>query len=96
MTSCAGICRTLPVAAAITFVCAFAPLIVAQQADGQRLPYDILMTRDQLEAVRRAWNERLPYVPGEVLVKFRSGVEAAGGPTTTWRHGSPPPRGGSP
>ncbi len=43
-----------------------------------RLPYDLLMTREQVEAIRRAWNERLPYVPGEVLVRFKTDVEADG------------------
>src|SRR5688572_23110688 len=47
-------------------------------AQQRTLPYDLLQSREQLEALRQAWNEKLPYLPGEVLVKFRDGVEAAG------------------
>jgi serine protease len=42
------------------------------------LPYDLLQSREQLEALRQAWNEDLPCLPGEVLIKFRGGVDAAG------------------
>jgi serine protease len=38
------------------------------------LPYNLLLSVDQLESLREAWNDRLPYIPGEVLVKFRDGV----------------------
>jgi serine protease len=41
------------------------------------LPYNLLLSLDQLEALRQAWNEGLSYIPGEVLVKFRDGVSAA-------------------
>ena len=42
------------------------------------LPYRLRLSTDQIEALRQAWNQRLPYVPGEVLVRFRDGVDAAG------------------
>lgn len=35
------------------------------------------MTRSTIERVVLAWNEDLPYIPGEVLVKFRSGTTTA-------------------
>jgi serine protease len=38
------------------------------------LPYDFLLSLDQVEALRQAWNRGLSYIPGEVLVKFRDGV----------------------
>jgi len=41
------------------------------------LPYDLLLSLDQLEGLRRAWNDGLSYVPGEVLVKFRDDVTTA-------------------
>jgi serine protease len=41
------------------------------------LAYDLLLSSDQLEALRQAWNNRLTYIPGEVLVKFREGVTTA-------------------
>jgi serine protease len=46
---------------------------------GQRasLPYDLVLSSDQLEALRQAWNKRLSYIPGEVLVKFRDDVTSA-------------------
>jgi serine protease len=47
-------------------------------AQSRALPYDPLLTRDQLLALVQAWNDHLPYVPGEVLVKFRDGVDAPG------------------
>jgi serine protease len=42
------------------------------------VPYTFLMTRSAAERIAHAWNDDLPYVPGEVLVKFRSGTTAAG------------------
>jgi serine protease len=41
------------------------------------LPYNLLLSLDQLEALRQAWNDGLSYIPGEVLVKFRDGVTPA-------------------
>ena len=35
------------------------------------------MSRSTIERMAHAWNEALPYVPGEVLVKFRSGTTTA-------------------
>jgi serine protease len=40
-------------------------------------PFPLVMTRDQAENLITAWNDRLPYIPGEVLVKFRAGTDAA-------------------
>ena len=47
-------------------------------AQQRTLPYDFLQSREQIDALRQAWNDDLPYIPGEVLIKFRPGVEAAG------------------
>ena len=41
------------------------------------VPYTFLMSHSMVERVVLAWNEELAYVPGEVLVKFRSGTTAA-------------------
>lgn len=49
----------------------WAPAIRAQQAT---LPYPLRMTSDQAQRIITAWNQRQSYVPGEVLVKFRSGL----------------------
>src|SRR5918995_5226524 len=87
MTHRVGVCLAPKGAAAVAMLCAFGALISAQVGGapqssaaepGARVPYDLLMTREQVDAMRRAWNERLPYVPGEVLMKFRPGVEVAG------------------
>lgn len=79
MTSHAWIrSRLLLCAAALAVLSPISPPTAAQGGAGTRLPYDLLMTREQTDAIRRAWNGRLPYVPGEVLMKFRSGVEADG------------------
>ena len=40
-------------------------------------PYTFAMTRSMVERVTAAWNDELPYVPGEVLVKFRNGTSVA-------------------
>ena len=55
----------------------FTPRTTAQSPHAV-LAYDLHMTREQAAAMLRAWNERLPYVPGEVLVKFRAGVGGDG------------------
>jgi serine protease len=48
--------------------------VTAQSAS----PYDfILMTRERIEALTEAWNDRLDAVPGEVLVKFKAGMQPA-------------------
>ena len=75
-------------AAAVAMICVCGALIAALQQESAAqsgaahssgaVPYDFLMTREQVDATRRAWNDRLPYLPGEVLLKFRTGVEAAG------------------
>lgn len=40
-------------------------------------PYPLRMSRDVAEQAVTAWNDRLPYVPGQVLVKFRAGTGIA-------------------
>jgi serine protease len=61
-------------ALAIAFFVLHRPTI----AQNAQLPYDLLMTAEQAGAMLRVWNDRLPHVPGEVLVKFRDGVESDG------------------
>lgn len=46
-------------------------------AQAPATPYELLMSRDAAQRMITAWNERLPYVPGEVLVKFRAGTGAS-------------------
>jgi serine protease len=55
----------------------FYALTTAVEGQQTSLPYDLLLSLDQLEALRQAWNDGLPYIPGEVLVKFRDGVTPA-------------------
>lgn len=74
MTRRAGIPRSVLLAAvALPLLWPAAPSTVAQQ-DVPVLSYDLLLTRERAESVRRAWNDRLEAVPGEVIVKFRPGV----------------------
>jgi serine protease len=47
-------------------------------AQQRMLPHNLRMSREKAAAVLQAWNGRLPYVPGEVLIKFRDGVDTAG------------------
>lgn len=58
-------------AAALAVVCAFD---ASTEAQAPPLAHALHMTSEQADAMRRAWNDRLPYVPGEVLVKFRPGL----------------------
>ena len=37
--------------------------------------FPLRVTTEQAENLRRAWNDRLAYIPGEMLVKFRAGTE---------------------
>ena len=37
------------------------------------LPYELRLSAEEIERLRLAWNDGLPYVPGEILVKFRDG-----------------------
>ncbi len=77
MTTGTGLRRGLLLGAAVVGAAVWvaAPRTSAQ---GHRLPYALRMTAEQADAMRTAWNERLPYVPGEVLVRFRDDVEAGG------------------
>jgi subtilisin family serine protease len=66
----------LGVAGAALLLFAWTPGTVESQ---QASPADnLLLSLDQLEALRQAWNNRLSYIPGEVLVRFRDGVTTAG------------------
>lgn len=63
------------VAAALLLFAWTTSTVGSQQAS----PTDpFLLSLEQLEALRQAWNNRLSYIPGEVLVKFRHGVTTAG------------------
>jgi serine protease len=64
----------LGIAGAALLLFTWTGTVGGQQAS---LPYDLLLSSDQLEALRQAWNNRLSYIPGEVLVKFREGVTTA-------------------
>ena len=48
------------------------------QAQAPDAPYTFLMTRSEVERIAAAWNDELPYIPGEELVKFRSGTTVGG------------------
>jgi len=63
---------------AIAFAAALSTSTIPTTAQQRALPHDLLMSREQIAALVQAWNDRLPYLPGEVLVKFRDGVEATG------------------
>jgi serine protease len=64
----------LGTASAALVLFAWTGAVEGQQAS---LPYDLLLSRNQVEALRHAWNDSLSYIPGEVLVKFREGVATA-------------------
>lgn len=51
------------------------PPVGAQQAEGP--PYTFRASPERIQRLVAAWNDRLPYVPGEVLVKFRPGAGAS-------------------
>jgi serine protease len=61
------------IASAALLLFAWTSILWGRQAS---LPYNLMLSVDQLESLREAWNNRLPYIPGEVLVKFRDGVTA--------------------
>ena len=46
-------------------------------AQSSAVPYAWRWSADEIMRVRQAWDERLPYVPGEILVKFRDGSSQA-------------------
>src|SRR5438045_3265785 len=50
--------------------------VSAQDAGTTALAYPLYLTREQAIARVTAINERLPYVPGELLVKFKPGFGA--------------------
>jgi serine protease len=65
------------------FHLAGAALLAATLVTGGRLAaqdarYDFLLDEAQVRALVTAWNDGLAAVPGEVLVKFRTGVPPAG------------------
>jgi serine protease len=62
----------------LAFIAALSTFQTPTVAQHSALPYDLLMSREQIEALRDAWNDRLPYLPGEVLLKFNDGVETGG------------------
>lgn len=70
--------RRRMLAASAALVSAFFVLNRPTVAQNTQLPYDLLMTPEQADAMLRVWNDRLPHVPGEVLIKFRDGVESDG------------------
>jgi serine protease len=64
----------LGIASAALLLFTWTGTVGGQQAS---LPSDLLLSPDQLEALRQAWNNGLSYIPGEVLVKFREDVTSA-------------------
>jgi serine protease len=70
--------RSTLVLGALALITAFSTSETPTLAQPRSLPYDLVMSREQIEAFRQAWNDRLPYLPGEVLVKFRDGVDSGG------------------
>jgi serine protease len=65
-----------------TMICAAAMLLTAVPAHAQdptwTSPYPLLMTPQRAEALVQAAHDRLTFVPGEVIIKFREGVALAG------------------
>ena len=45
-------------------------------AQAPAAPYTFLMTRSDVERIAAAWNDELPFIPGEVLVKFSRGRQS--------------------
>ena len=48
------------------------------RAQAPATPYSLLVPSSAASRVVQAWNQRRPYIPGEVLVKFRDGADASG------------------
>jgi serine protease len=64
----------LGIASAALVLFTWTRTVGGQQAS---LPYEFLLSPNQREALRQAWNNNLAYIPGEVLVKFRDDVTSA-------------------
>ena len=47
--------------------------IVRVSGQQPALAYELRLTTDDIERLRHAWDNDLPYIPGEILVKFREG-----------------------
>lgn len=65
--------RTFALAICIVLVCVLGEPGPRTEAQEPSTAYNLLVTREQAEGLITAWNEQLPYVPGELLVKFRPG-----------------------
>jgi serine protease len=74
MTAATGVRALVLCVSAAALASAIGP---ATSAQAPALPYALRLTAEQAAALRDAWNRRLPYVPGEVLVRFNPGVDAA-------------------
>jgi serine protease len=71
-------CRSVLLLGTLACVAVLSSSTTRSSAQQRALPYDLLQSREQIEALRDAWNGKLPYIPGEVLIKFREGVQASG------------------
>src|SRR5215813_5824353 len=47
-------------------------------AQSQASPYPMILTAERALALLQASDRKLPYVPGEVMVRFKSGITSAG------------------
>ncbi|HTM30418.1 MAG TPA: S8 family serine peptidase [Vicinamibacterales bacterium] len=48
--------------------------VIAPRGQAPPLPFPLLTSTVEIQRLAAAWNSDLPYVPGEVLVKFKSGA----------------------
>ena len=65
-------CHSLVALAAVVVAGTAVAVLHGQQGVTE---YPLRMTPTRAEAIVRAWNEGLDYVPGEVLIKFRDGAD---------------------
>ena len=63
--------------ALIAMILAIGCLVTSTGAQQPSTPYTLRLTKERAERFLAAWNTRAPYVPGELIVKFREGAAPA-------------------
>src|SRR5262245_43415164 len=68
----------LALACLIVVVALSSSRLLKAQTDTWKPDYPMILTPDRALALVRAADQKLDYVPGEVLVKFKAGVDTSG------------------
>src|SRR5688572_28543395 len=66
--------RVLALGATVVALLTLLALFPEVRAQQPLSPYNLRPTAERVQRLLAAWNDRLSYVPGEVLVKFKSGT----------------------